>query len=97
VAADLFHQDERLSHSVFRALEDGLAEVMVWGEHWPERLEQASGEMRHQLSAAAVAFKSHALAAARDPAVSRVAAAETFRCGTLVRPARGGNRSSAAG
>jgi hypothetical protein len=94
VAADLFHRDERVRHGVFRAFEHGLAEVIVWGGPWPEELHRSIGEVRHRLSSAARVFKSHALAAACDSPFAAVADAETFQCGTIGRPRRGGVRSS---
>jgi len=86
VAADLFRRDETVRHDVFRAFEHGLAEVTLWGEPWPDELRRSIGQVRHRLSNAARVFKSHALAAAYDPAVAAVAEAETFQCGTVARP-----------
>jgi hypothetical protein len=70
---------------VLKALDQGLTEVTLWGEQWPEELDDTVGSVRHQLSAAARAFKAQALAAI-DPPVAVVGDAETFRCGVMARP-----------
>jgi hypothetical protein len=85
VASELFSADARVRQGVLKALDQGLTEVTLWGEHWPEELEDTVGSVRHQLSAAARAFKAQALAAI-DPPVAVVGDAETFRCGVMARP-----------
>ena len=89
VAAELFSTDVRVRRGVLDALDQGLTEVTLWGEHCPVELDDTVGSVRHQLSAAARAFKAQALAAI-DP-VARAADevigdAETFRCGVMARP-----------
>jgi hypothetical protein len=85
VASELFSADARVRQGVINALDQGLTEVTLWGEHWPEELDDTVGSVRHQLSAAARAFKAQALAAI-DPPVAVVGDAETFRCGVMARP-----------
>jgi hypothetical protein len=86
VAADLVHCDAPVRDCVFRALEQGLVELSLWGEPRPEGLELGVGEVRHRLSRAARVFKSHALAAAYGLPAAPVADAETFQCGTIAHP-----------
>jgi hypothetical protein len=85
VASELFSADARVRQGVLKALDQGLTEVTLWGEQWPEELDDTVGSVRHQLSAAARAFKAQALAAI-DPPVAVVGDAETFRCGVMARP-----------
>lgn len=85
VASELFSADARVRQGVLNALDQGLTEVTLWGEHWPEELDDTVGSVRHQLSAAARAFKAQALAAI-DPPIAVVGDAETFRCGVMARP-----------
>jgi hypothetical protein len=86
VAADLFASDERVRRGVLNALDHGLTEVTLWGERCPEELDDSVGSVRHQLSAAARAFKAQALAATDDPDKGFVGDTETFRCGAMTRP-----------
>lgn len=81
VAADLFASDARIRRGVLAALDHGLTEVTLWGEHWPSELDSTISSVRHQLSAAARAFKAQALVAAADPDAGMVGDIETFRCG----------------
>jgi hypothetical protein len=85
VASELFSADARVRQGVLNALDQGLTEVTLWGEHWPEELDDTVGSVRHQLSAAARAFKAQALAAI-EPPIAVVGDAETFRCGVMARP-----------
>jgi hypothetical protein len=85
VAAGLFASDERVRRGVLGALEQGLTEVTLWGEQWPAELDDSVGPVRHDLSAAARAFKAQALTAARD-AEAVVGDTETFRCGVMATP-----------
>lgn len=85
VASELFSADARVRQGVLNALGHGLTEVTLWGEHWPEELDDTVGSVRHQLSAAARAFKAQALAAIESD-VAVVGDAETFRCGVMARP-----------
>jgi hypothetical protein len=85
VAAELFSSDARVRQGVLSALDHGLTEVTLWGDHCPEELDDSVGSVRHQLSAAARAFKTQALAAIEPPA-GPVGDDETFRCGVMARP-----------
>jgi hypothetical protein len=86
VAADLFASDERVRLGVLNALDHGLTEVTLWGEHCPEELDDTVGFVCHELSAAARAFKAQALAATDDPDAVYLGDTETFRCGVMARP-----------
>jgi len=83
VAADLFDRDSRVRKGVLTALEQGATEVTLWGERLPAELDDSVDSVRHQLSAAARAFKAQALAAANDSAAGAVGDTETFRCGMM--------------
>ena len=83
VAADLFDRDSRVRKGVLTALEQGATEVTLWGERLPAELDNSVDSVRHQLSAAARAFKAQALAAANDSAAAAVGDTETFRCGMM--------------
>jgi hypothetical protein len=64
--AELYRQDERIRQMVLDNAGDGHAEVRLWGEEWPAVTEPPAGTIRHRLSNAARAFKSHALLAAQS-------------------------------
>lgn len=81
VAADLFNSDERVRRGVLGALEQGHTEVTLWGDECPEDL--SVGPVRHELSAAARAFKAQALAAMNHSDAWSVGYTEAFRCGTM--------------
>ena len=56
--------------------------MIVWGEKWPAELGRQADPIHHRVSAAARAFKSHALVAA-DVSTDSVTPTETlFRVGT---------------
>ncbi|ART73539.1 hypothetical protein BTO20_10535 [Mycobacterium dioxanotrophicus] len=80
VAAELFNTDDRVRQGVLNALEQGRTEVTLWGEGCPEEL--SISPVRHELSAAARAFKAQALTAV-DACDAVVGATETFRCGVM--------------
>ncbi|MCF6389462.1 hypothetical protein L2K20_21015 [Mycobacterium sp. MBM] len=84
VAAELFVRDARVREGVLGALEQGLTEVTLWGEQWPEELDSTVDSVQHELSAAARAFKAQALAAAGDN--EPVGRTEAFRCGVMSCP-----------
>ena len=85
VATELFARDARVRQGVLAALEHGRTEVTLWGDTWPAELDDSVDPVRHELSAAARAFKAQALAAA---AVSGRAVdwTETFRIGVMACP-----------
>ena len=87
VAAELFDRDARVKQIVLQALEHGVTDVTLWGERWPAELGASVDEMRHELTSAARAFKSQALAAAGDPQAAPVGDTETFRYGPVACPA----------
>lgn len=82
VSADLLGADARVRNEIVRVLKRGLTEVTVWGTGWPAALGRQGDSVQHQVSAAARAFKSHALVAA-DVSTDAVTRTETlFRIGT---------------
>jgi hypothetical protein len=82
VSADLLDADARVRGEVLRVLKRGLTEVTVWGTRWPAELGRQADAVEHRVSAAARAFKSHALVAA-DVSTDSVTPTETlFRIGT---------------
>jgi hypothetical protein len=82
VSADLLDADARVRDEVLRVLKRGLTEVTVWGTRWPAELGRQADSVQHRVSAAARAFKSHALVAA-DVSTDSVTPTETlFRIGT---------------
>jgi hypothetical protein len=86
VAVGLFASDHRVRQGVLNALDHGLTEVTLWGEQCPAELDDTVGAVRHQLSAAARAFKAQALAATDDPDAGFVGDCEMFRCGVMTCP-----------
>lgn len=84
VAAGLFVSDARVREGVLGALDQGLTEVTLWGDSWPEELDRTVDSVQHELSAAARAFKAQALAAAGD--TDPFGRTEAFRCGVMSCP-----------
>jgi hypothetical protein len=64
VSAEAFAADADVRQQVLSALDDRLTQVTVWGAGWPLRVDRGMIRVQHVLSAAARAFKGHALAAA---------------------------------
>jgi hypothetical protein len=64
VAADLYAHEVRLRRFVGTASRQHCSEVAIWGGDWPATLEPGIGRVEHRLSAAAQAFKVHAMEAA---------------------------------
>jgi hypothetical protein len=87
VEAELYAADPRVRRIVRDALDEGVAEVKLWGSWWPDDLDGGLA-VQHRLSVAARAFKAQAMAAAAVPGES-IAGTETFRSGEppRVRPA----------
>ena len=81
VAADVFNSDQRVGGSVVAALDRGLTEVTLWGDSWPPGFHRRANAVQHRLSAAARAFKAHALSAAQLPPGS-ITETEEFRSGS---------------
>ena len=67
VEANLYRSDARVRRMVYQARGEGLTELMVLGDDWPDGPDGADGPVRHRLSIAARAFKAEALAAADIP------------------------------
>jgi hypothetical protein len=57
--------DDRIRASVVGIVKRGTTHVTVWGEDWPTDFGRPTDPVQHQLSAAARAFKAHALGAAK--------------------------------
>lgn len=84
VAANMIDRDTRVLQHVRNALDQGATEVTLWGERLPAELDSSVDSVEHHLSAAAMAFKAKALAAAGDSGAADIGACETFRCGMMV-------------
>jgi hypothetical protein len=87
VSADLLRTDARVRADLLKVLERGLTEVTVWGDSSQADLGRQVDPVEHRLSAAARAFKAHAMAgmAASEGAPGRTES--LFRIGTgSVRP-----------
>jgi len=82
VSADLLSTDSRVRSGVVNALKRGLADVTVWGKHWPAELGRQVDSVQHRVSSAARAFKLHALAAADVPPDAVTPTETLFRIGT---------------
>jgi hypothetical protein len=83
VATELFESDHRVREGVMKALDHGLTEVTLWGETWPDELDNVDS-LQHRLSAAARAFKAKALVAAAATAPS--GSTESFLSGVMACP-----------
>jgi hypothetical protein len=79
VAADVYAVNDRVRQELGFALDEGIAEVAVWGD--TDRLGQKVSAVSYRLSAAARAFKSQALLAAGMPSDSVAPIEALFRCG----------------
>jgi len=88
---DLYVGDERVRRLVLRAAEANDAEIRLWGDAWPDDFDDHAGDVRHELSIAARAFKAQALHAVGVPAVADETIVapghEMFRHGEIRRPA----------
>jgi hypothetical protein len=63
VAADLLAIDERIHEEVLEAVRSGITEVALWGGTRPAKIGGRVDTTQYRLSAAARAYKRHALAA----------------------------------
>lgn len=80
ISADLLEVDQVLRAEIQRLAERGSAELTVWGQ-WPRGvLAGRVSPTRHRPSAAARAFKSHALAAAGSSSTATDSAEEFHSC-----------------
>ncbi|HEX3546651.1 MAG TPA: hypothetical protein VHU62_08750 [Mycobacterium sp.] len=82
VSADLLRTDGRVRTDILRVLKRGRTEVTVWGESWPAEFGRQVDPVEHRLSAAARAFKAHALAGVAAPEGSPGSTETLFRIGT---------------
>jgi hypothetical protein len=64
VSADMFAADVRVRQEVLNALDRWMTEVTLWQDGWPLAVGHRTATVQHVLSAAARAFKRHALIAA---------------------------------
>ncbi|OBG60409.1 MULTISPECIES: hypothetical protein [unclassified Mycobacterium] len=67
VSAEAFAADARVREQVLESLDDRMTEVALWGQAptgWPLRVDRGVARAQYRLSAAALRFKGHALAAA---------------------------------
>lgn len=67
VGADLLDDDVQARDELARAAVGGHGAVCVWGRPAPAEIGNGLAPVRHELSPAAIAFKSQALRAAGDP------------------------------
>jgi hypothetical protein len=77
VSADMFASDARIRQEVLAALDRWMTEVTLWHDDWPLNVGHRTTTVQHVLSAAARAFKRHALEAAG--VAGAVAPIETLR------------------
>jgi hypothetical protein len=64
VSAEMFASDLRIRDEVLKALDRWMTEVTLWHDDWPLAVGHRTTTVQHVLSAAARAFKRHALTAA---------------------------------
>jgi hypothetical protein len=64
VSAEMFASDLRIRQEVLKALDRWMTEVTLWHDNWPLAVAHRTTTVQHVLSAAARAFKRHALIAA---------------------------------
>jgi hypothetical protein len=81
----LYESDSRVRTGLEGVLDQGVADVRMWGEHWPTGIDPRFGVVQHQLSLAAKAFKARAMAATSGSA-GDVNGTEVFRCTELLAP-----------
>ncbi len=82
VSAELPAADAGVRSDILNILKRGGTEVTVWGQAWPVEFGRRVDPVEHRLSAAARAFKSHALTAAAVSGDSGVRTETLFRIGT---------------
>ena len=89
VAVEVYDGDASVRRLVCRMLDEGSCELTIWGDLRPADVDARLLRSAHRLSAAAAAFKKHALAAAVVPAATTAGsevfystAAHPSRCGT---------------
>jgi hypothetical protein len=88
MASEVVKSDERLRRDVQRLLLRGAIEVTFWGEASSPELDSFTGEVRHQLTGAARAFKTQALITT-SPAHPVAGPTEIFRSVAMWYPPNG--------
>jgi hypothetical protein len=88
VSSEVFECDARVRRDIQRALLRGTTEVTFWGNSSSHELDSRIGEVRHQLSGAALAFKTQALIA-MSPAHPVAAPTEEFGSAAMWYPPNG--------
>lgn len=78
VAAEVYERDASVHGLVRRMLDEGSCEVTIWGEPGTADLDARLPMVAHRLSAAAAAFKKHALVAATTLPAASNAGLEVF-------------------
>ena len=78
VAAEVYERDASVHCLVRRMLDEGSCEVTIWGELGPADSDARLPMVAHRLSAAAAAFKKHALEAATTLPAATNAGLEVF-------------------
>ncbi|WP_123664463.1 hypothetical protein [Actinocorallia herbida] len=78
VEALLCETEPRVGSLLRKALDTSSADIRVWGAARPATFADAVDPVRHRLSTAARAFKSHALAALPSTSAPHVLPTETF-------------------
>lgn len=81
IATDRFDSDDEVRLRALETLRNGAGEVAFWGADCPVQLGAGLHRVPHQLSAAARAFKAHALAALGMSAESADPVESVFRRG----------------
>ncbi|GAA3204551.1 hypothetical protein [Actinocorallia longicatena] len=87
VSAELYATDPRVRDLVRDGLDWGVSDCRLWSEHWCGM--DGEDTERHRLSAAARAFKTHALLAAAAP-LSDAVPTESFRRAGALHPSPAG-------
>jgi hypothetical protein len=85
VAANLYASDADIRHGLDTILDEGSAEVILWGDEWPTDIDRRLGSVHYRLSDATRAFKAQALVAAAAP-VDSIGVVETFHSTELLAP-----------
>jgi len=67
VQADLYAADARIRQIARQILDAGPTEILLWSANWPQDHGGPANVVTYRMSTAALAFKTHALAAATSP------------------------------
>jgi hypothetical protein len=85
IDAALYESDSRVRAGLEGVLEQGTADIRMWGDHWPTGIDPRFGLVRHQLSLAAKAFKARAMVVT-SASGEDLPGTEVFRCAELLAP-----------